>query len=475
MGRLSRRGAGAFLAGITLLLALPGQAQDREERLWCAVEPPAHESMPGLGATSVGPPAAPMCHPDDPLLHLATPLPSEASAREAWRAVRAGGWLELSVVEAAAPELADVFALLRAERQLAEGDADGARERVRVARASPDATVTMNARAGEALALLALDHRRALTTARGFLDQYPEHRRRRAIELAMAGYQERKGRRGDALQRYRQLVVYAPATPEAAEARRRIEAIAAGHRVRGLLPIERVQRADELLSWGPLPEARESLAALREERLPAPLTAQARLLDARLFRFEGRFPEAAAAYAAAKQTGVEVGEPAERELREKRSTDVARAAVAREREAARRRLRQVRRGRRLDRVAGAHLLQLIEIAAGADLREELDAILAAAAEKSLPPRVRLDAALRAFGAGDDARILALLEGVELRPGSLGREGRYFQGVALARLERHAQAADAFGDVLTASTGDWYAMLARQRLAESCRQQELPPA
>ena len=203
-----------------------------------------------------------------------------------------------------------------------------------------------------------------------------------------------------------------------------------------------------------------------EERLHPTLRARVHFLSARLARHEGRWADARRHFELGQRIGAEVGDEEDRERRTERAEDMAAAERARERDEAERQLRRLGWGRgRLARLGTLRLMGMLEIAARAGVAEASNAVLETLVERGLPPRLRLKVALEAMGAGDDAHVFALLDGLHERPGSLGLQAAYHRARALQRLGRLAEAELAFLEVIERDRGitPFYAMWAELQL------------
>lgn len=373
--------------------------------------------------------------------------------------------LALDVLAAAEPALADWIAVERGDLLLDAGDAEAALAAYQAGLESDDSALRVRSRVGRVLALLAAGHRGGADEVRDLRRLYPDLPEEQLLELALGAYYEARGEDDDAARVYRSLDVRTPGSSWGALARERLEAMSArGVAVRDISPIERLARVENLFARGPLDAARVELTDLEENPPAQPtLRTKAYLLMAKLARHEGRWNDARRFYGLAGR-GAPVGDAEDAERLEERADYVAHAASARDVEEAERRLDSMERGR-ISRIGTARLVHMLEVAARAGLAERANAYVDVLAERSLPPRVRLDVALEAMGTADDAKVLPLLEGLSERAGELGVAGRYHEARLLARVGRFTLAEAAFLEVIERDRSEtrWYAMWAEQQL------------
>jgi soluble lytic murein transglycosylase len=177
---------------------------------------------------------------------------------------------------------------------------------------------------------------------------------------------------------------------------------------------DRVQRARVLVQRGPLDEAKLELQQLLESPLSGEQHAEVHYLAGRLARFEGRW-QAAETYMRTAQLFT-MPSPAAARTIGSRAEDMAATASSRDPDEARRRLSEIRAGRRDFTLPATSIVDMIEIAAAARLRDDTNDLLATlGSRKGVSPGTLFDAAMAARGAADEARIIELLEGVLTRP------------------------------------------------------------
>jgi soluble lytic murein transglycosylase len=372
--------------------------------------------------------------------------------------------LALRVVETAYPRIADRLALIRGEIELASGDARAAVGSFDEARASLDPSVAIEARVAKVRALIALDPGRAGGELVSLMRRYPDLPQALALRLELADARDQAGDVNEAVRVYREIDLGSPGSAIAVLARERLEEIRArGVEVRELNLVQRVDRAERLVSSGPMGLARAEVEALLEERLTPDLRTRIALGGARIARIEGRW-EDAQRYLAMAHGGPVADEEALAD-EEAQAEDVHRAAHAREQETARRAIAQLKGRSAWSRVPALRLRNIVEIAARAGLTEETDAALGAlAAQSSLHPQVAFDSALMGSGVGSDVHIEVLFGKVVSQP-RFRTAARYHRARALERLGRWVEAELEYLTVADSDTSEtgWYALLAEQRL------------
>jgi soluble lytic murein transglycosylase len=410
-----------------------------------------------------------MCRPD-----AATTTRREldgAVARDAWARANAdtsdGALLALDTVATALPRLSDLVALRRGEILLARGAYLEAHAAFRVAAESVDAQTRLLAQVGAVRASLRADRRGADEELTRLLRQHPELPEEPELRLLDARRLEARGatdRRSleAALSAYRGIDVRFPGSTAGREARRRLIELDLA-----LTDTQRVERAERLVRHGPLDEARTELTRLESESLHPTLLARVHGLLGRIARHEGRWSDAerhlTLSRVGAKSESDE-GAAAEAE----RLADMAAAARATEvaeAEAELRRLGYRDAVAQRRRVPTARLFAQLRVSSRASLKLQTDAIVEELLTRTLPPGLRVDAALIAVGVADDAAIVRLLDGLEAREGSLGTQALYHRARALERLGRLDEAEAAFLAVRARDRGrGWYALWSEQGIA-----------
>jgi soluble lytic murein transglycosylase len=388
-----------------------------------------------------------------------------ARARELHALGRHGeALLQLGVVDAAFPSIADRTALLRADLHLAAGEPREAKAAYEIARESIDSTVATLARLGRVRAMIAMGHRDAASELTQLLRRYPELPDELALRFELALSAERAGNVNGAVRSYRAIDLEHPGSPVAARARERLDAIRAnGTVVRDLPLLSQVERADRLVRQGPMTMARDEVERLLGLTLAPDLRARVAASAARLARVEGRW-EDARRFALMAQ-GATFSSEEDRVESAEQVQDLARAATAREVEAARSAIARLKGRGPWSRVPALRLRNIVEIAARAGLRDETNAAVEAlAAQRNLHPQVAWDAGILASGVADPAHLEQLFGRLVTNP-RYATEARYHRARALERLGRWV---DAEVELLAVSEIDrsetrWYAMLAEQRL------------
>lgn len=403
-------------------------------------------------------------------------------ARDAWARANAdtsdAALLALDTVAAALPRLSDLVALRRGEILLARGAHPEAHAAFRVAAESVDAQTRLLAQVGAVRASLLADRRGADEELTRLLRQHPELPEEPELRLLDARRLEALGavdrprltpRTGDerraheaALAAYRSIDVRFPGSTAGREARRRLIELDVA-----LTDTQRVERAERLVRHGPLDEARTELMRLESESLHPTLLARVHGLLGRIARHEGRWADAER-HLALSRVGATSQSDEDAAVEAERLADMAAAARATEvaeAEAELRRLgyRDALAQRR--RVATARLFAQLRVSSRASLKAQTDAIVEELLTRTLPPGLRVDAALTAVGVADDASIVRLLDGLEAREGSLGTQALYHRARALERLGRLDEAEAAFLLVRMRDRGrGWYALWSEQGLA-----------
>ncbi|MFT5354939.1 MAG: soluble lytic murein transglycosylase [Polyangiales bacterium] len=373
--------------------------------------------------------------------------------------------LRLEIVAEVHPDLADWLAVRRGEDFLEAGDPQAAEEAFLEAVSSVDSDVRVHGRTGRVIALLQRDHRDAEREVRLLRMRYPELPGLPRVLLEVGAYNARRGDTSDATSIYRGILVNTPGRPAAVVAQERLEALrAGGTRVRELTPGEVVERAERLFSRGPLTQAREALAALEESPPVHPtLRAKAFALMAKLARHEGRFNDATRYFRLSARAGA-YGDAEDIERRVSRSQDVAEAANS-DAEAARGRLGQMQGRRPLSRIATPRLLRMTRVAARGGLIPELNAIVERLITRNVLSTHRLGVVQHAIGIADDDVLLRLLGDAGSGRGSRAVRARYYEARLLQRAQRHAEAEQAFLDVVERDSSEltWYALWSENEL------------
>jgi soluble lytic murein transglycosylase len=471
--RAARAGVGALAASLLSTFSAAG-ASAQAEPLWSAMpsEPLASSAAmclfddvaagltpsPLIGSPVMGSPVmgSPVMGP---------PLPSTVEAVDPA--------VGLEVLEAAHPLLADRFELARVERELArwgEGEAprDATLCALEAALASPSSAIAARARVARARCLLLVDDPSASEGLEALLRRYPELPDEVSLRLEEARSFARRGRHVEAAAAFRGIDLLHPGAHEGRLAREGLAALsAAGHEAEPLTPRERVERAARLVRSGPPDLARDELAVLRELELPSVLAAEVFVLSARTARVEGRFVDADAYTARARELDPRLALAPAEPLARPASDVVAQSlrasglGVLLDASAT-----EAQRNRALRRASSARLLEAVRATARAGMETEATLLTEEAARRAqLPCGVRFEIAVVASGAASDESIAALASRCEA-DAAFGVRVRYLHARALERMERRDEAATVYRDVIAADRSDtgFYALWARQRLA-----------
>ena len=214
---------------------------------------------------------------------------------------------------------------------------------------------------------------------------------------------------------------------------------------------ELVRRARRLVRTGPLDEAKTTVAQLLDSPLSGPQHAEVHYLAGRLARDEGRWKAAETYLRTAQLFPVEDVSTA-RHI-EHRANDMAATAGAREPEQALRELHVLRAGRPYASIPTSRLVDMVQVASGAELSGEVDGILAALrARAGTPAAILFEAAMAAAGTGSEDLVIALLEQVAKRPNARYRPAAlYHLGRAHERAGQGAEAALFFTQAKSTAT------------------------
>lgn len=306
--------------------------------------------------------------------------------------------------------------------------------------------------------------RDAETKFRKLRNQYPALPEVLALELERGQMYARTKRSRQAVKVFRTIDLEHPGSPFAAQARDQLQMMSdRGVRVPSYTIAERVDRAERLVSQGPMDLARVEVADLLEGgKLDKSQKARVHLAAARIARVEGRWDEVQRHHKLVR--GADTKALNEREV--ERAEAAAAAADAREKDAARAEIRSLGGGAsNWVSLPPYKTVKIIEVAARADLKDEVNRALEAVRDSNrFGPANKYEAALLAIGTGDDTlltEILGPLTGTRrLEPGA-----SYHFARALERLERWNEAEQAFQRVVQTDQTEtgYYAMWSRLRL------------
>ncbi len=424
--------------------------------------------------------APPMCHAEPealwseaynacgvPEAQLPTPyLGGDRRAADATAMTRARRHLEaghyhaaitaLNGLEAHYPRIADHIALLRGEAAFRARMHDMALAAYDAARRSVDGTVRLRARVGRVRTLLALDRTEAIAELEGLLRTYPELPERQILRFEYASSLERRNRIADAVEIYRAIDFEHPGSSVATRARQQLASLAElGVSVAPFTAEQRVERAERLVSAGPMEDAREVVDAMLEDRtLRRDLRKRVCVMAARIARLEGRFDDQARLLRMAR-TGATIAEDPVQPPSEEERLRAARDEVRRI------------QGGSLRSVPNARLVLVAQVAAREGVHDVVDSVLRTALARRVPPQTRYELALVASGGPHDEKVAALLRPLTGLPGELGSGARYHYARALHRLGHYDEAEQAYerARTLDQSGLGYYAMWVGLELAQ----------
>lgn len=370
----------------------------------------------------------------------------QRAMREARRHVEEGrggeALLHLEVARRAFPVLADRFALLRGQVLLGLNEPERACEAFDEAKRSVDGAVTIQADVGSVRCRIASGARTAEMDLRLLRNRYPRLPEWTRLRFELAEALERRGRIASAVAIYREIDRAQPGSSLAAASRVRIDSLReAGHSIPPLTTMERFERLERMLRWGPEDLAREEIRALSADvRVPRGLRARITSMAA------------------------DLDEPQELEIAEI-GESVESNEIVSERASAEARVRAMAGDRPYGTLPLLRLGHLLRVATALGARASVDQILDAMIEKKAAPTLLYHAALRAAGMGSDDRIAALLEPLLDHP-EYGVVARYHRARALERLGRLSEAEAEYRRVeeLDSTETRYYAMWSAQRLS-----------
>lgn len=374
--------------------------------------------------------------------------------------------LQLAVVEAAFPHLADRFALARGLVRMELGEYDEAVSDFLVARESLDGAVRARSRIFRIESKILGDHADANSSLAELLRFYPALPDGPRLRLALAQWNERRGEMQEALRIYRDVYLTGPGTSVAQKARARLEAMRVeGVPVRAFSPVQEVARVETLARRGPHTLAREeALRLLERSDLTEPLKDRVHLVAARLARVEGRLEDAARHLQAGGRRSGEGDEDRARQVQ--RVTNSTRIVTARQAAAARKQIGALRNGRVWMAVPPNRLLAIVRVAAGAELTSELNEALNTLLRlRTLPPVAAFEAGVLAAGTGADALVAGLFAKASEARGNQGVAARYHHARTLERMGNYARAERGYHQVAQADRSEtgWYRLWSEMRL------------
>lgn len=366
---------------------------------------------------------APMCGPFAASAPAAPAAPAEARAIEAYRnasnEIAAADYeearLHLDLARRGLTRIQDRVALQSGRLELLRQRPQKAAEFFAEATESPHQSVRVEASFARVFALLRSDDPTAGDALDALLTTYPDVPRRAELLFELARSLVRQQRHEEALDAMRALRIEHPGSQVAGWVESELSRLdGLGYTAPPMSDADRVHRARVLVQRGPLDEAKLALQQLLESPLSGEQHAEVHYLAGRVARFEGRW-QAAETYMRTAQLFPMPSPSAARTI-DSRAADMAEAANARDPEDARRRLSELRAGRRDFSLPSTRIVELLEVAARARLHDEADSLLATLqARKGVSSKLLFDAAMAARGAASDAHVVALLEELAKRP------------------------------------------------------------
>ncbi len=404
----------------------------------------------------------PRLHLPNPTFDSCAPMSGRESAKEAplvaaralarareldARGLHEDALLNLRVVEATMPRIADYVALMRAELHERRGDAVRAAAAYREARERGQ-TQDLEARAhvGYVLNLLRARDPRAESELSGLMRRFPELPEGATLTFEHALAREAAGQTRAAAATYRTLDLTLPGYPVARKARERLAALATiGVTVAPLSDQEVLARAERLLKSGPIDLAQQAVAEIADRPVAKSLLAQRDGLVVALTNLENRMT-----------------------VSSERTLVSAMGSVSNpEREALERKIRlQLVDKKKLAKQRPAFFLQWLYPACEMRLSDVADELIEGLVKKAqaAPADVRFKALTVAAGTASEETLISLADTLVHHP-SLAAAARYHRARALERLGRIDEAKRQLAQVQSVDTSAtrFYANWADQRL------------
>jgi soluble lytic murein transglycosylase len=370
---------------------------------------------------------------------------------------------QLGVARELLPRLADRLDMIEGDILSAMGPSGAACEAYHRATESPLRSLAARARIAETRCLLVQGDRRAESSLRDLRRSYPRFPQQLELELLRAGARQQQGDLSTAIKIYRDIDLRHPGSGEATEARMRLEALEArGVPVRPLSPTQRLTRVERLARTGPTELAYQELADLRTLRLTRTTRAKIELIEAGMARREGRYDDARELL----ETSLALSpNPDAREMLQGLQARPAPRAEADPTAGIRRQLNGISRGRQLFRLSHFQLLLYAQVAASAELADEVNAALEVMRQRrDLPSQIRLRVAIATLGVADDEKLSELLAPARDNP-AVSVAATYYHARSLERLGRYEEALRELQDVARRDSGQerFYAFWAGQRV------------
>ena len=377
-------------------------------------------------------------------------LASDALAR-ARKLDREGNYgealLNLRVVEAAMPRIADHIALMRAELHDHNGDyARAASAYYEALEQSPDLELRARARVGYVRSLLRAGDPKAEAELQSLQIRYPELPEAPALKLELARHRELTGQPRSAIVIYHSIDLHNPGYPMAAEARERMSALAGqGYEVPAFTELELLQRTERLVRSGPIEQARATVMELRTRAFSKALTHQRDVVvlhfdELEAKRFAKPEPKAAAPLAP---------DPVFEKLHKSLLLPGGEKQLAKQ--------------------PAPPLLMQLKKASAQQLTDMADALVRELARrpKSTAPELRFDALTVAAGTASDGELVLLADTLLSQPASISVPARYHRARALERAGQLDEAKLELARVIELDTSGprFYGVWAEQRLRE----------
>lgn len=353
--------------------------------------------------------------------------------------------LNLRVVEATMPRIADHVAMMRADLHMKHSDFErAAAAYTEVVTKTPSVELRAEARVGRVRSLLRAGTKGAESELTALLERYPELPEAGSLRIELARHRELTGHVRNAISIYREIDLELPGYPMAAEARERLAALAGeGRRVVPFTELEQLERAARLIRSGPVEQARATVMALRSQPFSRAYLRQRDALIASFDEIEGR------RFARTDDQG-------ERGERDDYALLQLKKKLGRRPE------------RQIEKLKSPQLALYLERAAAARDTAVADMLVGELARRlrSSSPELRFDALTVAAGTASDEALIALADTL-LDAREVAVPARYHRARALERLGKRDDARDELRRViqLDVSPTQFYATFAEQRLRE----------
>jgi soluble lytic murein transglycosylase len=362
--------------------------------------------------------------------------------------------LNLRVVEATMPRVADHIALMRATLNEALGDATRAATAYHDAmERSENRDLAARAYVGYVRNLLRAGVPSAERELNQLLARYPELPEAADLKLEHARYRETIGMLKVAAATYRQLDLTLPGYPVAKRARERLEVLAAqGVSVAPYSDLEALQRTERLLKSGPIELARGVVAEVAARPMPKALLGQRDALVQTMAEIEVRHATGPGPMVFTQVTDEVARQNAEKRLRA-----------------------QIADKKKLAKARPFLVAQLLDTAAELRLADVADELVRELTRRAAVchAELRFEALTNSAGAASDLELVALADTLVAHP-TYGVAARYHRARALERAGQLDAAKQELVAVtqLDSSATRFYATWASQRLRALGERREL---